>query len=148
MFFPDMEDYKFDSLKADGKLDGVNLLTNSEWLDEVRQGYLTKEPFITRWVEYYEAQLARKEPTANPSSARSLMEQYAILYQVTGKKEYAGQMLGAKCGGLLRMSEFSGDGTRRLSWGEDSNGFLDAAMVTYSVAFSYNYIKKDTLSGR
>lgn len=141
---PDMEDYKFDSLKADGKLDGVNLLTNSEWLDEVRQGYLTKEPFITRWVEYYEAQLARKEPTANPSSARSLMEQYAILYQVTGKKEYADRCW-EQMWWIVKDEEFSGDGTRRLSWGEDSNGFLDAAMVTYSVAFSYNYIK-DTLS--
>lgn len=141
---PGMEDFGFDKLKEDGKLDGVNLLASSEWLDEVRQGYLTKDPYITRWVEYYEAQLSRKEPTAVPADARSLMEQYAILYQVTGKKDYAD-----KCWNqmwwVVKDEDFSGDGTRRLSWGEDSNGFLDAAMVTYSVAFSYNYIK-DTLS--
>ena len=141
---PDMEDYKFDSLISEGKLDGVYLLTNSEWLDEVREGYLRKEEYITRWVEYYEAQLARKEPTAVPASARSPMEQYAILYQVTGKKEYA-ERCWEQMWWIVKDEEFSGDGTRRLSWGEDSNGFLDAAMVTYSVAFSYNYIK-DTLS--
>lgn len=141
---PDMEDYGFDKLKSDGKLDGVYLLTNDEWLDEVRQGYLTNEEYITRWVNYYDAQLSRGELTSVPASARSPMEQYAILYQVTGKKEYA-EKCWEQMWWVVKDEEFSGDGTRRLSWGEDSNGFLDAAMVTYSVAFSYNYIK-DTLS--
>ncbi len=140
---PGVEDYRFDRLKSEGKLDGVYVLTNNEWLDEVRQGYLTKEEYITRWVEYYEAQLSRKEPTAVPANARSAMEQFAILYQVTGKKEYADRCW-EQMWWIVKDEEFSGDGTRRLSWGEDSNGFLDAAMVTYSVAFSYNYIK-DTL---
>lgn len=143
---PGDEDFKFDELASSGKLDGVYLLSNSEWLAEIKAGYNQKDEYILRWVEYYEKNLANYKPTTIPANGRSAIEQFAILYQVTGKQEYA-----EKCWNQLKYlvwdENFSEntDGTRRLSWGEDTNGFLDAAMATYSVAFAYGYIK-DTLN--
>lgn len=135
---PGVEDFKFDELDYSG----VYLLSKSEWLDEVKAGYEANDPYITKWVEYYEAQYTRFIPTANPAESRTAMEQLAILYQVTSNKDYFD-----KCWQQLEAvvrDETYGDGsTKRLSWGKDSNGFLDAAMVTYSVAFAYNYLKDD-----
>ena len=135
---PGIEDFNFDNLDYNG----VYLLSNSKWLEEVRQGYEDGDPYITTWIEYYEAEYARFVPSGVPASSRTALEQLAILYQVTGDskyKDYCWQQLYE----VVKDEEFSGDGTRRLSWGRDSNGFLDAAMVTYSVAFAYNYLKDD-----
>lgn len=139
---PDLSDFKFDQLD----LSGVYLLSNDDWLSEVRDAYNHKDEYIVRWVEYYEKNLSRYNPTGVPANGRSAIEQFAILYQITNKQEYA-QRCWEQMVWLVKDEEFSGDGTRRLSWGEDSNGFLDAAMVTYSVAFAYNYIK-DTLDAK
>ncbi len=139
---PDMADFKFDQLD----FSGVYLLSNSEWLSEISQGLAAGDEYITEWVNYYEAQYAIHVPAGVPASARTPMEQLAILYQVTGKKKYF-EMCWAEMLPVIRDEEYTDGendlaaGTRRLTWGEDSNGFLDAAMVTYSVAFAYNYIK-------
>lgn len=136
---PDVEDFKFDQLN----LDGTYLLSNDAWLEDVRNGYNDKDPYITKWVEFYEKNLAGYTLKGIPSEARSAVEQFAILYQITNKKEYA-ELCWQQLERMVWDEEWTGDGRRRGSWGEDSNGFLDAAMVTYSVAFAYNYIK-DTL---
>lgn len=130
---PGDEEFKFKELS----LDGVYLLTNDAWLDEVRNGYQENEPYISRWVDYYENQLSGYNLTGVPANGRSAIEQFAILYQVTGKKEYA-----ERCWQQLELMVGK---NRGLDWGEASNGFLDAAMVTYSVAFAYNFIR-DTLT--
>ena len=130
---PGDEEFKFKELS----LDGVYLLTNDTWLDEVRNGFQENDPYICRWVDYYENQLSGYNLTGVPANGRSAIEQFAILYQVTGKKEYA-----ERCWQQLELMVGK---DRRLDWGEASNGFLDAAMVTYSVAFAYNFIR-DTLT--
>lgn len=143
---PGEEDFKFDELASSNKLDEVYLLSNSDWLAEIRDGYASKDEYIVRWVEYYEKNLAYYKTTTIPSKGRSAIEQFAILYQVTGKKEYADRCW-EQMRYLVQDENFSEnkDKTRRLTWGEDTNGFLDAAMVSYSVAFAYSYIK-DTLN--
>ena len=137
---PGLDDFEFETLNTDG----TYLLSNDEWLTEVKLAYETGDKYIKTWVDFYEAQYRNHVPTGVPATARTPMEQLAILYKVTGKDEYF-----EKCWNemihVVKDEEFSEDGTRRSSWGEDSNGFLDAAMVTYSVAFTYNYIK-DKLS--
>lgn len=130
---PEEADFKFQDLN----LDGIYLLSNDEWLDEVRMGFQNNDPYICRWVDYYVNQLSGYNLTGDPAKARSAIEQYAILYQVTGKKEYA-----TRCWEQLEL--IVGE-NRGLNWGQDSNGFLDAAMATYSVAFAYSYIR-DTLT--
>ncbi len=135
---PDTDDFNFDNLDYDG----VYLLSNDEWIEEVRAGYEAGDEYITTWLEYYEAQYAIFVPTGDPASARSYLEQLAILYQVTQNYTYF-EMCWEQMEMIVKDEEYSGDGTARLSWGEDSNGFLDAAMVTYSVAFAYNYIKDE-----
>ena len=137
---PDIEDFQFDSIKD--KLDGVYLLSNDTWLEEVRDGYKNGDEYITKWVEYYKAQYNNHAPAGVPASSRTAMEQLAILYQVTGEKKYF-DMCWEEMYPVIKDDLTTTDGTRRLTWGEDSNGFLDAAMVTYSVAFAYNYIKED-----
>ena len=137
---PGLDDFEFETLNTDG----TYVLSNDEWLTEVRLAYETGDKYIKTWVDFYEAQYRNHVPTGVPATARTPMEQLAILYKITGKDEYF-----QKCWNemihVVKDEEFSEDGTRRSSWGEDSNGFLDAAMVTYSVAFTYNYIK-DKLS--
>ncbi|MCM1130435.1 MAG: hypothetical protein NC310_00870 [Roseburia sp.] len=143
---PDETDFKFDELASSGKLDGIYLLSNDEWLQEIKAGYNANDEYIVRWVEYYEKNLAHYQATTVPANGRSAMEQFAILYQVTGNKEYA-MRCWEQMRYLVQDEDFieNTDKTRRLSWGEDTNGFLDAAMATYSVSFAYSYIK-DTLS--
>lgn len=135
---PGQEEFDFANLD----LSGTYLLSNDEWLDEVKEGYKNGDIYIKTWVDFYEAQYKNHIPTGVPATARTPMEQLAILYRITGNKEYL-----TKCWNemvhVVKDQNFSEDGTRRASWGEDSNGFLDAAMVTYSVAFTYNYIKDD-----
>lgn len=133
---PDVEDFKFDTLD----FDGVYLLSNDEWLEEVRQGLANGDEVITTWVEYYEKNYAIFNPEGSPAAARTPLEQLAILYQITGKEKYF-DYCWSQMREIVKDENFSEDGTRRLDWGEDSNGFLDAAMVTYSVGFAYNYIK-------
>lgn len=135
---PGIEDFKFDALD----FSGVYLLSNDEWLNEVKQGLDNNDEYITRWIEYYEENYAVFIPEGVPAQARTAMEQLAILYKVTGNKKYF-DACWSQVYEVVKDEDFSGDGTRRLSWGEDSNGFLDAAMVTYSVGFAYNYIKDD-----
>lgn len=135
---PDTSDFKFDELD----FSGVYLLSNEKWLEEVRQGLQNDDEYISRWVDYYEQNYAVFNPTGVPAEARTPMEQLAILYKVTGNKRYF-DLCWAQMREIVKDEAFSGDNTRRLSWGEDSNGFLDAAMVTYSVGFAYNYIKED-----
>ncbi|MDE5546063.1 MAG: Ig-like domain-containing protein [Anaeroplasmataceae bacterium] len=130
---PGDEEFKFKNLD----LDGIYLLTNNAWLEEVREGYENDDPYICRWVDFYENQLRGHNLTGIPANARSAIEQFAILYQVTGEKEYA-----ERC--WEQLSVIVGK-DRGLDWGGSSNGFLDAAMVTYSVAFAYNFIR-DTLT--
>lgn len=135
---PGVEDFNFDNLDYSG----VYLLSNSEWLEEVREGYEQGDPYITEWINYYEAQYAVFTPTGVPAESRTAMEQLAILYQVTGDSKYK-DMCWEQMEPIVADTSY-GDGTLiRISWGKDSNGFLDAAMVTYSVAFAYNYIKDD-----
>lgn len=135
---PGLDDFKFDELD----FSGTYVISNSEWLEEVAQGYKNGDEYIKTWVEFYEAQYKNHIPTRVPATARTPMEQLAILYKVTGNKEYF-----TKCWNemvhIVKDENFLEDKTKRASWGEDSNGFLDAAMVTYSVAFTYNYIKDD-----
>lgn len=133
---PGVEDFKFDELD----FSGVYLLSTEKWLGEVRTGLQNGDDYITRWVEYYEAQYTVFNPTGEPASARTPLEQLAILYQVTGKQKYF-DLCWQQMREIVKDEAFSQDGTKRLSWGEDSNGFLDAAMVTYSVGFAYNFIK-------
>ncbi|MDE6656204.1 MAG: discoidin domain-containing protein [Anaeroplasmataceae bacterium] len=143
---PGEEDFKFNELASSGKLDELYMLSNSDWISEIRSGYEANDEYITRWVDYYEKNLAYYKATTIPANGRSAMEQFAILYQVTGKKEYADRSW-EQMRYLVQDENFSEnpDQTRRLTWGEATNGFLDAAMVTYSVAFAYSYIK-DTLN--
>ncbi len=137
---PGLEEFKFDELD----LSGVYLLTNDRWLKEVRDGYKAGDQYITKWIEYYAAQYSIHVPAGVPADARTPMEQLAILYQVTGDEKYFNQCW-SEIEPVVKDEEYSqkylDNNTKRLSWGEDSNGFLDAAMVTYSVAFAYNYIK-------
>lgn len=138
---PSLAEFKFDELD----LSGVYLLTNDQWLKEVRDGYKNGDPYITKWIEYYAAQYAIHVPAGVPADARTPMEQLAILYQVTGEDKYF-QQCWSEIEPVVKDEWYSekylNDATgRRLSWGQDSNGFLDAAMVTYSVAFAYNFIK-------
>ena len=133
---PAVEDFKFDTID----LSGTYLLSNDEWLAEVAEGYKNGDEVITTWVDFYKSQYSVHVPSGSPEAARTPMEQLAILYKITGDKEYFDKCW-AEMLPIIKDEAFSGDGTRRNSWGEDSNGFLDAAMVTYSVAFTYNYIK-------
>lgn len=135
---PAVEDFKFDSLN----FDGIYLLTNDQWLSEVRAGYADKDPYITTWVDVYAKNFANFVPSGVPADSRSYLEQLAILYQVTKDRKYF-ELCWQQMEAIVKDEEYSKNGTRRLSWGEDSNGFLDAAMVTYSVGFAYSYIKNE-----
>lgn len=135
---PSTDDFEFDTLD----FDGIYLLSNDEWIEESRLGYLEGDEYITKWVAYYESFYSSHSPQANPALSRTPLEQLAILYAVTGNSKYL-EMCWNQMEVVVKDAEFSGDGTERLSWGQDSNGFLDAAMVTYSVSFAYNYIKED-----
>ena len=132
---PGEEDFNF----ANVDFNGVYLLSNDEWLEEVRAGYEAGDPYITTWIEYYEAEYTLFIPSGVPASSRTALEQLAILYQVTGDEKYA-DMCWSQLEQVVKDSEWGDKTSTRLSWGKDSNGFLDAAMVTYSVAFAYNYL--------
>lgn len=138
---PGLEDFKFDQTN----FDGVYLLTNNEWLEETRKAYENGDPYLTKWVEYYTDRYRVFNPTGVPAKARGPLEQLSILYQVTGDKRYADLAWQQMNEVTKDNTAVGGDGTKRASWGQDSNGFLDAAMVTYSVSMSYNYIY-DTLT--
>ena len=133
---PGLEDFKFDELD----LSGTYLLSNELWLEEVRNGYQSNDPYITKWVDFYEAQYSNHSAAGVPANARTPMEQLAILYKITGKQKYF-DLLWQEILPVVNDGVFSPNTPTRLSWGQDSNGFLDAAMVTYSLAFAYNYIQ-------
>lgn len=135
---PDINDFKFNEID----FSGVYLLSNSDWLEEVKQGYANNDPYIKKWVDYYEAQYSNHFAAGVPAQARTAMEQLAILYKITNNKKYF-DLLWAEILPVVNDGIFSPNTPKRLSWGQDSNGFLDAAMVTYSLAFAYNYIKDE-----
>lgn len=133
---PSTEDFKF----TETDFSGVYVIGNDEWLEETRQAYKNGDKYITTWVNYYQELFKVFNPVGVPAKARTPMEQLATLYQVTKDKKYA-EMAWQQMNEITKDNTFDGgDGTKRASWGQSSNGFLDAAMVTYSVAFSYNLI--------
>ncbi|WP_025725149.1 heparinase II/III domain-containing protein [Acholeplasma granularum] len=133
---PDAVDFKFDETD----FSGVYVLGNDEWLEETRQAYTNNDPYITRWIDEYKDQFAVYNPTGVPANARSGLEHLGVLYQTTKDPKFA-TMAWNQLNEITKDNTFSGgDGTKRSSWGGASNGFLDAAMVTYSVAFTYNLI--------
>ena len=138
---PAVEDFKFE--EAD--FTGVYVVGNDEWIAETRQAYLEGDEVINTWVNNYVEKFKVYTPTGVPAKSRSTLEQLSILYQVTGDSYYA-DLTWLQLYEVVKDNTFAGgDGTKRASWGKDSNGFLDAAMVTYSVAFAYNLVY-DTLS--
>jgi Heparinase II/III-like protein/Bacterial Ig-like domain (group 2) len=138
---PALVDFKFDETD----FSGVYLLTSEEWIEETRTAYQNGDPYITKWVKNYEDRFKVFNPTGAIANARGPLEQLAILYQVTGNKRYADLAWQQLHEMTKDNTGEGGDGTKRASWGQDSNGFLDAAMATYSVSVAYNYIQ-DTLN--
>lgn len=135
---PDVVDFNFNDLN----FNGVYLLSNSAWLEEVYEGYVNGDEYINTWIKYYAAEYSVFVPSGVPATSRTALEQLAIMYKVTGEQKYF-DMCWEQLEAVVKDEEYSGDGTARLSWGGASNGFLDAAMVTYSVGFAYNYLKDD-----
>ncbi len=133
---PSMEDFAFDSTD----FSGTYVLSKDEWLEEVRVGYENGDPYITTWVRYYEAQYASFVPEGVPANARTPMEQLAILWKITQNEKYL-DACWDQLYEVVKTKESTGSEDEHQDWGHDTNGFLDAAMVTYSVGFTYNYIK-------
>ncbi len=127
---PDHDDFRFETTD----FSGTYLLTNEEWVSETKEAYLNGDPYLTEVIDYYKLQLANYLTKGDPATSRGPLEQLSILYKITGEREYFDKSW-AQLDALTNKN--------RLGWGQDSNGFLDAAMASYSVAFAYNFLVED-----
>lgn len=124
---PEHNDFKFDS----ANFNSTYLLASSKWINETIEAYNNGDKYLKEIIDYYSKNLDKYQPTAVPAKARTPLEQLAVLYKITKDDKFFN----------LAWDQLDAiTNSKRLSWGRDSNGFLDAAMVSYSVSFAYNYL--------
>lgn len=133
---PKENDFKFNELENKFKNE-TYLLTNDIWIKETLDAYNNNDKYLVDSINYYKSKLENYIPGSDPKTERGPLEQLSILYRLTGKDIYK-----EKAWDILNSLTINDKNQKRLSWGKDTNGFLDAAMATYSVAFSYNLLKQ------
>ncbi|MGI6782445.1 MAG: heparinase II/III domain-containing protein [Acholeplasmataceae bacterium] len=124
---PEHDDFKFETTD----FSGTYLLSNETWITETKAAYEAGDSYLVEVIDYYKLQLANYLTKGDPATSRGPLEQLSILYKVTGEEEFFNKAW-SQLDALTNKN--------RLGWGQDSNGFLDAAMASYSVAFAYNFL--------